>query len=324
MGRLKTWYAVAVAGALIEVALAILMMQRISTLKRVFLTAMANPTEQGVAAVERAGSAVDALTWPSLGAVVLSLVAIVGWMHSGAKAVSDGDLGLLRHSTGWAIGAWFVPLLNLVRVPQIAADLYRAGRSTPRAGLVIGAWWFLWLLDSISARVIMAQPEPQTPDAFVSAIDALGTSYWITIASAVSTIAMLTLVTTGLSGAAARPRAPQSPAAAPHAALWGPPAGEPDTRFGTPVPDARFGTPAPDPRFGAPAPDPRFGTPAPPAVPVPAGPPVGPPVAVPQAPPAAPPVAAPPAAAPAPPAPSPAPAEGASSPYPPTQTFLPE
>lgn len=318
MGRLRTWYVITVVATVVELGLAILSMQRLGTLGRVFDAAIANPTERAVAAVDRAGAAVDALTWPSLAVLVIGLIGIIGWTHSGAKAVQDGDLGVLRHSTGWAIGAWFVPILNLVRVPQIAADLYRAGRTTPRAGLVIGVWWGLWIVDGLASRAAAGQQVPQSPRAFHSVLDVLAVSYWLTIASAIATILMMTLVTGGLGRAASRPRAPQPLVGAGAAApgLWGPPVGGPDPRFGQPGPDPQFEQAAPDPRFGIAAPPPT-------APSFPTAPPSGPPVPV-AAPPAAAP-AAPPAPAPAatPPAPPAAPAP-APSPYPPAQTFFPE
>lgn len=324
MGRLKAWFWVVVAATVVEALLAIVSMQSIATLKRLFVSAVASPTEQAIAAVDRAAATVDALTWPTVAVLVLSLVAIIGWMHSGAKLVDDRDLGLLRHSTGWAIGAWFVPFLNLVRVPQIAADLYRVGRTSPRAGLIIGGWWFLWLLDGFASRMAAAQPEADTADDIVSGLDVLGGSYWFTLASAGATIAMIVLVTNGLAAANARPRIPV--AAAPGGGYapghWGAPAPDPS------APDPRFGTPA------APAPDPRFGAPvAPPpepwqAAPAPARPPVAQPV--PLAPPSGAPLPAPPVEA-APPAPRPTPtvdpgqeAPRPASPYPPSETYYPE
>lgn len=329
MGRLKAWFWVVVAATVVEALLAIVSMQSIATLKRLFLAAVASPTEQAIAAVDRAAVTVDALTWPSIAVLVVSLVAIVGWMHSGAKLVDDRDLGLLRHSTGWAIGAWFVPFLNLVRVPQIAADLYRVGRATPRAGLVIGLWWALWLLDGFASRVAAAQPDADTADDIVSGLDVLGGSYWFTLASAGATIAMIVLVTNGLAAANARPRTPV--AAAPGGGYapghWGAPLAEastPDPRFGTPAPDPRFGVPAAAP---APAPDPRFGVPTAPApeqwqaapaqppaaAPVPLAPPTGAPLP-------APPVEAAPPTPPVDPGQQPRPA----SPYPPSETYYPE
>ncbi|MGD9955592.1 MAG: DUF4328 domain-containing protein [Candidatus Nanopelagicales bacterium] len=327
MGRVRGWFWFAVVAAALEIVVSIIAIQGLSTLKRLFFVAVASPTEEAIAAVDRAGASVDALTWPSVAILLLGLIAIIGWMHSGAKAVDDGDLGVLRYSTGWAIGAWFVPVLNLVRVPQIAADLYRAGRTAPRVGLVVGGWWSLWLLDGFLSRFAMAQPEPQTAEAVGSELDVLSTSYALSIASAAATITMLALITTGLGRAALRPRAPLTPAGdAFTPSLWAAPTSQPDPRFGAPGPE--YGAPATSPQYGAPAPDPRFGVPAAPSAMAPPAfaPPSGPPVA--SAPPVIPPPpAAAPLAVPAAPVEEPSgerPAPPASSPYPTAGTIYPE
>jgi hypothetical protein len=44
-----------------------------------------------------------------------------------------------RFSSGWAVGAWFVPFLNLVRPKQIMDDIWRA--SDPALPAHPGAAW---------------------------------------------------------------------------------------------------------------------------------------------------------------------------------------
>lgn len=67
----------------------------------------------------------------------------------------------LRYKPGWAIGAWFVPILNLFRPKQIANDIWRGSDpDLPREadavgwhegripGLLFGLWWALWLVTN--------------------------------------------------------------------------------------------------------------------------------------------------------------------------------
>ncbi|MCR5889653.1 DUF4328 domain-containing protein [Hymenobacter sp. J193] len=56
---------------------------------------------------------------------------------------------------GWAVGAWFVPFLNLVRPYSIMKEVWHgtlemAGRSRPHT--VVGWWWVLYLLYTILTR----------------------------------------------------------------------------------------------------------------------------------------------------------------------------
>ena len=75
--------------------------------------------------------------------------------------------------TGWAIGAWFVPFLNLVRPIQIVNDIWRGsqpylddrfgwrGRPVPR---VFAFWWAAWLiagaLGGVAAQLLVGAEEP--------------------------------------------------------------------------------------------------------------------------------------------------------------------
>ena len=49
----------------------------------------------------------------------------------------------LRHGSGWAIGGWFVPILNLVRPLQMVLDLRRGASGSPASALPV-AWWLTY------------------------------------------------------------------------------------------------------------------------------------------------------------------------------------
>lgn len=54
---------------------------------------------------------------------------------------------------GWAVGAWFVPILNLVRPYQIASAMWRhAGRRVSSPSL-LGFWWACFLTARVSTRI---------------------------------------------------------------------------------------------------------------------------------------------------------------------------
>jgi hypothetical protein len=89
---------------------------------------------------------------------VVSVVFFIRWFHaaySNLPALGQTDL---RFKPGWAIGAWFVPFLNLWRPKQIADDIWRGSdpdvpslhdagwRSAPVPGL-LNFWWGTWLLS---------------------------------------------------------------------------------------------------------------------------------------------------------------------------------
>lgn len=72
----------------------------------------------------------------------------------------------LRFSSGWAIGAWFVPFLNLVRPKAMTDDTWRASdpeappiQEEPlkgkRVSPVLHWWWALFLISSFLGRFVL-------------------------------------------------------------------------------------------------------------------------------------------------------------------------
>ncbi len=53
-------------------------------------------------------------------------VALLMWVHRAYLNLTRADAPGLRFTPGWAVGYWFVPVLNIVRSKQILDDLWRA------------------------------------------------------------------------------------------------------------------------------------------------------------------------------------------------------
>ena len=92
--------------------------------------------------------------------LLATAVAFIVWFHRAYKNLSALGADKLRYGTGWAIGAWFVPILNLFRPKQIANDIWRASdpeqppnqadgwRARPLPPLYT-AWWTVWVAGNI-------------------------------------------------------------------------------------------------------------------------------------------------------------------------------
>jgi hypothetical protein len=88
-----------------------------------------------------------------LGIVVLFII----WQFRAAKNNEALDRRDPRFGPGWSIGAWFIPLANLVIPVMIIQDLWRGAtpttpRSDPRwraarGSWLIGVWWAAWILS---------------------------------------------------------------------------------------------------------------------------------------------------------------------------------
>lgn len=78
------------------------------------------------------------------------------WAYRNATALAGSEL---RFKPGWAIGAWFVPFLNLWRPKQIADEIWTTSEATPqpRETDMLSTWWACWLISAfvgnISGRV---------------------------------------------------------------------------------------------------------------------------------------------------------------------------
>lgn len=96
-------------------------------------------------------------------------VVFIRWFHAAYSNLPGLGVTSLRFKRGWAIGAWFVPILNLWRPKQIANDVWRAGNpdlaranvvslSEQPTTLLLDVWWGAWLiagfLDNIVNRAL--------------------------------------------------------------------------------------------------------------------------------------------------------------------------
>ncbi|MGH2819592.1 MAG: DUF4328 domain-containing protein [Actinomycetota bacterium] len=108
-----------------------------------------------------------------LGAALLAILFGVGtlvggilfivWMHRTHSNLPALGARGLRFTPGWAIGGWFVPILNLWRPKQIADEIYAA--SNPHAPAEMGVswrqngprvvvlWWATWLTGGLLGQV---------------------------------------------------------------------------------------------------------------------------------------------------------------------------
>ena len=106
-------------------------------------------------------------------AVVVTAVLFIRWFHRAYRNL--GVLGgLPRYGAGWAIGGWFVPILNLWRPKQIANDIWRGtdpelppGGAPARKGgqlpALFALWWGGWvisnLIDNVAFRLTLRAEE---------------------------------------------------------------------------------------------------------------------------------------------------------------------
>jgi hypothetical protein len=102
-------------------------------------------------------------------AFIAAVFLFLRWFHAAYRNLKALGQPNLRFTTGWAIGAWFVPFLNLWRPKQIANDIWTgSGPDTPALQgsgwkghplpALLGFWWALWIIsiyvDNIGLRTL--------------------------------------------------------------------------------------------------------------------------------------------------------------------------
>ncbi|MDH3705718.1 MAG: DUF4328 domain-containing protein [Acidimicrobiia bacterium] len=85
-------------------------------------------------------------------------VVFLAWFHRSYKntgALNPWDP--MRRTSGWAIGAWFVPFLNWVRPVSMANEMWRKSESPhatqPTPATLLWVWWPTWLVGGIGTQV---------------------------------------------------------------------------------------------------------------------------------------------------------------------------
>jgi hypothetical protein len=97
---------------------------------------------------------IKACALAALAVFVFTAFSFIGWLAAGARCAEEIRPDALRHSRGWAVGAWFVPFLNLRRPPKIVYDVWLS--TSPRGGRhsapLIGWWWGVLLASGFVGR----------------------------------------------------------------------------------------------------------------------------------------------------------------------------
>ncbi|HEY1860280.1 MAG TPA: DUF4328 domain-containing protein, partial [Gemmataceae bacterium] len=110
--------------------------------------------------------------------ILLSIVTAVlfcVWTYRAYKNLRRLGVRGLKHSPGWAVGYFFIPIVNLFKPCAVFLEMWRA--SDPKspiddayawqngsAGALVGLWWASWvisnLISNVSLRANLATPNP--------------------------------------------------------------------------------------------------------------------------------------------------------------------
>ncbi|MFI9625444.1 DUF4328 domain-containing protein [Streptomyces sp. NPDC052042] len=91
--------------------------------------------------------------------MLAAVVVFIIWFHRVRMNAELFDASAQPMAAGWAIGAWFVPVANLVLPRRIAGGIWAASSPTGPDGVrravpttVMNAWWGMWVGSLLFAR----------------------------------------------------------------------------------------------------------------------------------------------------------------------------
>jgi hypothetical protein len=101
-------------------------------------------------------------------ALIAGAIVFIRWLRQAYRNVDVVAPGRRRYGHGWAIGSWFVPILNLWRPKQIVNDVWRAGArddADAEPGALLAVWWLGFIVSNwvggIAARIYIQDDTPE-------------------------------------------------------------------------------------------------------------------------------------------------------------------
>jgi len=146
-GCLSVFILISIAGAVVDISL-IQVLSKASGLR----TTPAGVVDSQILAL--------VIRFVLTGVVLFTAVFFLIWIHRAHKNLKVFGAAELKYSPGWAVGGFFVPMLNIFRPYQVIGEIWKASASGARRGdgtnwklesipPYFGLWWGLWLLSAI-------------------------------------------------------------------------------------------------------------------------------------------------------------------------------
>jgi hypothetical protein len=92
----------------------------------------------------------------------VTAIAFLMWFHRVHRNLPALRAERLDYSPAWAIGGWFIPIINLGRPYQVMREVQResdpariAPQGAPTVSLLIGWWWGAFLLSEVLVQLSM-------------------------------------------------------------------------------------------------------------------------------------------------------------------------
>lgn len=106
----------------------------------------------------------------TLGMLLVTATFFLIWLHRANKNLSPLGVTGMKFTPGWAVGYWFIPIMNIYRPYQVVEEIWKASSPEPESNLswqslktpnLIQGWWGALILSGFaanaSARLVSGQ-----------------------------------------------------------------------------------------------------------------------------------------------------------------------
>ena len=174
--------------------------------------------EYSTADMARASRWVQAVGRAWLLGFVVTAVVFLRWFFLCYRETGRLTPGGLNHGPGWAIGAWFVPILNLVRPYSIMKEIVVRNSPPGASHSLVSWWWGALLASSFLDRLGVSWVEAMRESSGLqSAMDAVIAANVLNLIAAVLAIRLVGKVTALLVDSATTPQSAEGR----HSLGWG-------------------------------------------------------------------------------------------------------
>lgn len=127
-------------------------------------TGQDRPRAMDQGTIDAVATYADPLVVAGLSLTLVTGVLFVAWLFRAHRS-NRMATGRLERASGWAIGGWFIPFVNLVMPALVVHDVNRASRpwqQSPGTALVT-CWWVSLISSSVLARLVDSGPDSGLP-----------------------------------------------------------------------------------------------------------------------------------------------------------------
>lgn len=108
-----------------------------------------------------------------IGVTIVTTLLLIAWLRRMYRNLPSLGKHDTRFRPGWAVGAWFVPILNWIRPKQMIDEVWHAGdlelpdsytysTEGERVPAVVNVWWGFWVVGSAMGGFVRAQLDTST------------------------------------------------------------------------------------------------------------------------------------------------------------------